>query len=128
MFPYLVAFVLFAPLIGIWMVEGGEFAGSIGVEGSPNGATLAFAAYALGTAVIATICARSRRRQVPLAAVPPDPAAGYRFRNFAACLLIMNLVFLLVFLYGFGASGVWLGDVGKGEFRDVLKQRLRGLG
>ena len=53
MYKYLVAFVLISPLVGIHMVENGEYAASIGVYGHDNGATIAFALFAGAVAVVA---------------------------------------------------------------------------
>ena len=55
MYKYLVAYVLLTPLLGIWFVEHGEYAGSIGVDGYPNGTIYAFGAYALGTLLVASL-------------------------------------------------------------------------
>jgi hypothetical protein len=116
-YKYIIGFVLVTPLIGIWLVEGGEYAGSIGVAGYPNGATAAFAAYALGLAAVAWLCG-GRSRQ-PARAMPARGASA-RFHGFAGKLLIFDVGFLLVFLFGFGAQAVWFGDVDKGEFRVSL--------
>jgi hypothetical protein len=115
MYKYLVAFLLLAPLLGVWMVEGGEYAGSIGVTGYANGATFAFALYAVGVAVIATLCATDTR--APAEVFVPSRVADARFRTFSNKLLFVEVAYLLIFLFGFGAVGTWFGDVGKGEFR-----------
>jgi hypothetical protein len=123
MYKYLVAFVLLAPLIGIYVVEGGEYAGSIGVDGYPNGATLAFSCYVLGIVLVAYMSAGRKRRFASVAlSVEQNVIAGFEFRNFAANLLVFNLAFLIVFLLGFGAINVWLGSIQKGEFRANLGQ------
>jgi hypothetical protein len=118
MYKYIITFVLVTPLIGIWLVEGGEFAGSIGIDGYPNGATAAYALYALGLAAVALLC--SGRSRHPPPATMPEHGAGARFHTFAGKLLIFHVGFLLVFLFVFGAKDVWFGDVGKAEFRVSL--------
>jgi hypothetical protein len=115
MYKYLVAVVLIAPLIGVWMVEGGEFAGSVGVQGFPNGATLPFAIYVAFVAAVAVLTARPWRRaaivQVSVA------KANRRFRRFSNNLMIFECIFLIIFLFGFGAINIWLGSSSKGDFR-----------
>jgi len=123
MYKYLVAYVLLTPLLGIWFVEHGEYAGSIGVDGYPNGAFFAFGAYVLGTVLVALVVGRRRHvHTMPAGPVTHEAVAGYLFRNFAASLLVFNLAFLILFLLGFGAINVWLGAIQKGEFRANLGQ------
>jgi hypothetical protein len=117
MYKYLVAFVLLTPLIGIWLVEGGEYAPSIGTDGYPIGATAAFSVYAVAVAVIAWLVAG---RAAPVAELAPTIDANIVFRRFASNVLIVNGAFLALFLFGFGAINVWLGSMGKGEFRVSL--------
>jgi hypothetical protein len=122
MYKYLVAFVLMSPLIGIWLVEHGEYAGSIGVTGSANGATIAFAAYALTVAVVAiAVCGvRVHRKPAPLPLVAPQPGAGREYIHFSKNLLLLSGTFLLLMLFGFGGINVWLGTIEKGLFRATL--------
>lgn len=115
MYKYLVAVVLLTPLIGIWLVEGGEFAASFGVAGYENGASTAFAAYALTVAVVAWLSAGRPRAELLLPARRRQADANLQV--FGGNLLIVSAVFLAVFLFGFGAIKVWTGAVGKGEFR-----------
>lgn len=116
MFKYLVAFVLLTPLVGIMLVEGGEYAVSVGVDGSSNGAALAYLLYALGVAAVAFVSSRwSRRTTIPTPRPTQNPDAA--FRQFSANLLAFNAIFLVMFVFGFGAIDVWTGAVGKGEFR-----------
>lgn len=115
MYKYLVAVVLLTPLIGIWLVEGGEFAASIGLAGYENGASTAFATYALTVTVVAWLFAGRARGELLLPARRRQADAN--LRSFASNLLVVSAVFLAVFLFGFGAIKVWTGAVGKGEFR-----------
>ena len=64
MYKYIVAFALLTPLVGIWLVEGGEYAGSVGVEGSPNGAALVFALYVVVVVVVALMITGIRRQRL----------------------------------------------------------------
>ncbi len=118
MYKYLVVFVLLTPLVGIHLVEGGEFAASVGIDGFPNGASLAYAAYALVVGVTAWLCAGWRGAgAVRTTALPPADAP---FRRVASNLVVFQAAFLVVFLFGFGALNVWSGSIGKGEFRTSL--------
>jgi hypothetical protein len=122
MYKYLVAFVLVSPLIGIWLVEHGEVAGSVGVTGSANGATIAFAVYALIVAVvaIASCGARRNRKPAPLPVAAPQPGAGREYIHFSKNLLLLDATFVLLMLFGFGGINVWLGTIEKGLFRATL--------
>lgn len=119
MYKYLVSFVLLTPLIGIMLVEGGEYAASIGVNGYPNGAALAYACYAATVALVAWSC-RGRTSDITRASVANKKNIDARSLVFGKNLLWVNAVFLVVFLFGFGAIQVWAGAVGKGEFRTGL--------
>jgi hypothetical protein len=118
MYKYIVAFMLVTPLIGIWLVEGGEYSGSVGIVGYPNGATVAFALYAVGVALIAVACS-GRKHRLPEVHVPVEEANAM-FRRFSTSLLIFEIAWLLFFLFGFGAINVWLAIVPKQEFRTGL--------
>lgn len=121
MYKYLVSFVLITPLIGIILMEGGEFGATIGIYGHPNGAAWAYACYAAGVVIVAWLSSgnvsrkgKGSRREVDTA------AADARLEVFGKNLLWLNAIFLFVFLFGFGAIHVWAGNVGKGEFRTGL--------
>ena len=120
MYKYLVAFVLLTPLIGIWMVETGEHAAAIGVDGYPNGAAFAYAGYAAVVAAVAWLC-RGTRVMVRNRATRSQEI-DKQLRMFGKNLLILSSIFLVVFLFGFGAINVWTGDIGKGQFRVGLGQ------
>lgn len=115
MYKYLVGVVLLLPLLGILLVESGEFAVSVGLVGYENGASLAFGAYVLAVAGVAwTTRGKARSDHFVHASGSRDDA---RLRVYGNNLLIVCAVFLFIFLFGFGAIGVWSGDVEKGEFR-----------
>jgi hypothetical protein len=123
MYKYLVLFVLSMPLIGIWLVERGDFAMSIGVAGEANGATEAFAAFAGLLVLVALLTARDSRgpSDVHMQSVtPPDVLSSRQFTVFSNRLLLLSTVFLLTMLFGFGGFDVWLGKVEKGVFRATL--------
>lgn len=128
MFKYLVAFVLLSPLVGLWRIEHGAMAYSIGVVGHENGAMAAFFLYAFVLAVTAWLAstprARRRRRSAWIAEAPhtPEQAARARrdFRYFSTLLLVFNAGMLALMLFGYGGVQVWLGEVNKGAFRTSL--------
>ena len=129
MYKYLVAFALISPLIGIYLVEQGEYAGSVGVNGSPNGATAAFLAYlavVLITALIATRVPRFTIASTATARFDPEHAdqdcdvSAARFQEFSVRLFWVNVLFLMILLFAFGGIRVWFGTVGKGVFRATL--------
>lgn len=119
MYKYLVGFVLLSPLIGILLVESGEYALSIGVVGYPNGAGQAYAFYATTVALVAWL---SSGRFMRIMVLPSSNKRQFdaKLSLFATNLLWFNVVFLLVFLFGFGAIKVLVGEVGKGDFRTGL--------
>lgn len=122
MFKYLIMFVLISPLIGIWLVEGGEFSMSVGIPGEANGATAAFLGFIglmLAVAFTTSLAFRGRRAHV---APPPRLAAdsGHMFMHFSGRLLVVNCLFLFVMLFVFGGIQVWMGTMEKGLFRATL--------
>ncbi len=118
MYKYLVALVLLTPLIGIYLVEQGEYSLSVGIGGFDAGASIAFACYALAVSVIGWWSSRIGR--IETATPSQDSLIAARFKRFALRLLALEIVFLLVFLFAFGAINIWTGAVGKGPFRSEL--------
>jgi oligosaccharide repeat unit polymerase len=118
MYKYLVLFVLLSPLVGIYLVENGETAASIGIPGYANGASLAYGLYAALVATIAWAIGSGAGAGRP--GLFPIPGSDRRFRQFAINLLLFDGAFLLLFLFGFGAINVLMGSVGKGAFRSDL--------
>ena len=96
------------PLIGVMRMEDGAFGNSIGMHGYPNGASAVYAMYA---AVLLTTYFGLRASAA---------RNGPRFNAYAQLLIGLFLPILLVMLFGFGGWAVWLGQVGKGEFRANL--------
>ena len=129
MYRYIVAFALFTPLIGIFLVERGEHAVSVGLDGHPNGATIAFAAYCAVVITVAFVMARGitfapPRRRLGSSAAAIQPSVGTdgnaAFVQFAKRLIVVNVFSLLLILFGFGGIRVWLGMIDKGTFRSTL--------
>ena len=104
------------PLIGVIRMEGGVYGNSIGMYGYPNGVSVVYAIYA--AFLLATYAAlRIGTTTASPAAVVPREA---RFGVFAHLLVWLSFFILLIMLFGFGGWAVWLGQVGKGEFRANL--------
>ena len=114
-------FVLASPLIGIWLVEGGEFSMSVGIPGEANGATVAFLCFiGLMLAVaFATNAGFGRRQPLPVR-LRPTGEAERGFMHFSTRFMVINCVFLFVMLFVFGGIQVWLGTIEKGLFRATL--------
>lgn len=100
------------------MVESGEFAPSIGITGYPNGAGIAYGLYAATVALVAWLVARTSAKGSSVAL--PLANLDAKARRIGFNLLAFDTIFLLIFLFGFGAIHVWLGSVNKGEFRTSL--------
>lgn len=121
MFKYMIFFVLLTPLIGIWLVEDGAYASSVGEVGSPNGATRAFGAYVLGVLIVALLAAGRRHAPVTEKQRPQISVVSEReFFIFSRRLLLLNMVFLAVMLFAFDGIRVWMGALEKGMFRTSL--------
>lgn len=119
MYKYLVALVLMTPWLGVYLLENGEYGATIGMYGYPNGATLAYGGYAM-TVVLVALLARGCSSRAGAALQTDTRIIDARLQVFGNNLLILNAVFLVVFLFGFGAIQVWSGAVGKGAFRTDL--------
>ncbi|MDP2820537.1 MAG: oligosaccharide repeat unit polymerase [Polaromonas sp.] len=120
MYKYLIALVLGTPLIGIWLVERGEYALSVGIGGYPSGATVAYALYVVNILVVALMFSFFCNKQNTVSRPPTTAKAEKVFRQFSKLFLILTLLFLLLMLFGFGAINVWIGSIPKGEFRAGL--------
>ncbi len=99
-------------------MESGEYAASIGVYGHENGATMAFAIFALVVATIAWLTNGSGRNPSSIQVISKVP--DIQVQDFCKKLAFINFGFLSLFLFGFDALSVWTGAVGKGEFRANL--------
>lgn len=115
MHKYLVILAVLLPLLGVYQMERGAYGNSIGMHGYPNGATLAYAAYAFILLAAYFLTQRGRAKQ-PIKRTQPKN----NFRQFGTTVLVFLAVALFLMLFGFGALKVWLGVIGKGEFRANL--------
>lgn len=115
MFKFIVLFAVITPLIGIWMVENGAYAISVGHDGYETGATISYAIYAaLFFISMLTVISTEKKIKKNL---HPELISDYEFKQIALFFALINLIFLLVLLFVFGAIEVWIGAVGKGTFR-----------
>lgn len=116
MFKYLIGFVLFSPLIGIYLMEQGAYGLDIGMSGYNNGA---FNAYFLYVALV--IISFLIFKNINILRIQPNLGVSTKpvispYIVFA----VVNFIFLLIMLFGFGGINVLFGTVGKGEFRTNL--------
>ena len=118
MFKYLLFFVLFAPLIGIILVENGAYSISTAQFGHPNGAWLAYTVHCLVLLAVTywTIAKKlgfPRTKTTSISHLPP-------FVPLAYVILCVNFVFLAVMLFGAGGIEVLMGKAEKSGFRASL--------
>ncbi len=128
MFKYIVAFALFSPLFGIYFIEGGSYAYSVGKDGYPNGAFNAFSFFITiillfaFTVVYFTRGSRSKNLKNYLIENSnlEESMLQAKYTSFSSKLIIIHLVLLLIMLFGFGGIKVWMGIMDKGQFRIAL--------
>lgn len=117
MHKYIIIASVLLPLIGVLQMENGAYGNSVGKFGYPNGATLAYAAYAvvLLGAYFLVYC-RAEKTTVPVNVGEP-----WRFRIFStSATLLVLLPALAAMLFVFGGWQVWAGQIAKGQFRAHL--------
>ena len=118
MFKYCLGFALITPLLGMILVESGAYCWQCGRFGYPNGASIAFAAYALTVLLTFAIVIRLRSRTVTKQTVAKQ--SGGSFVSLALVILIVNTLFLFTLLFGAGGIRVLLGEAEKINFRVKL--------
>jgi len=120
MFKYFILFALISPLIGILMVENGEFGLSIGQTGYPNGAWKIYCVYMILAFLTSLVIVKIKRRghlnttQTYRALPNSEDKDFFAFTN---RLIVLNLFLLIILLFGFGGFKVWMGSMDKGQFR-----------
>jgi hypothetical protein len=97
-------------------MEKGVYGASIGMYGFQNGVTKIYAVYAV--IMLSTFFTIITRRKLP--EIQWCSALGQRYRPFALLTGLFILLMLTMMLFGFGAYRVWLGEIGKGDFRANL--------
>lgn len=118
MYKFWIYFVLLTPLAGMILVEMGTYCWQCGQVGHPNGASVAYAIYALLVWGIATALMRKDVRLFKTKVAFQSQLPG--FTSLATVVLILNgLFFLFVAIPGRGLQ-VLSGHIGKGEFRTEL--------
>jgi hypothetical protein len=127
-FKYIVAFALFSPLLGIYFIEGGSYAYSVGKDGYPNGAFNAFSLFVCIVLMFAfaviLITKRNRKRNLSNYLIgnteQEENKLQSKYFSFSTKLIAIHLILLLIMLFGFGGIKVWLGIMDKGQFRIAL--------
>lgn len=126
MFKYLFLFTLLTPLIGIYLVEDGEYAGSVGKDGHPNGAFEMFLVYVIIAITVALLVIFYRKKRLNRIREKSELVEENIHENetsyvvFSIAMMMFNLLLLVIFLFFFNAIGVWMGSVDKGVFRTSL--------
>lgn len=124
MYKYLIMFALLTPFIGIWRVEQGAYATSVGILGYENGATLAFSTY-LALLLLVTflsvngyVTRSSKIDYSPV--VQNNTEVKHSYVYFSTLLMMLNFGFLLIMLFVFDGAKVWFSNMDKGMFRVSL--------
>ncbi len=114
MFRAVLLFYLFSPLLGIYLMEQGAFGMDIGMKGHPNGATFAYFIYLVAFGISFYIFKGNRLFKIKI----NSPKMDNQFvkRRFIVAIYV-QIIFILIMLFGFGAIKVWLGLISKGDFR-----------
>lgn len=125
MFKYLIAFALLSPLIGVYWVEQGAYAMSVGKDGYPNGAFQMFAIYVLivfsSALLFSSLFRKFEFSEFKMVKNLDSCAIENRtYNQFSSKLFILHIILIIVMLFLFGGINVWLGAMDKGEFRVKL--------
>lgn len=104
--------LFFSSSYGMYLLERGEYSLTLGINGYKNGATAAYVGFWAIFFMILKVVKKVNFR-FPIG----TKTEIYNFTTSAKTYLAVNLLFLLLMLFGFGGYDVLLGDVGKGEFR-----------
>ncbi len=122
-FKIMVYAALLTPLLGIYQVENGAYAWSIGRDGHANGATLAFAIYLVVVFVGITLSSGTKFFRSGSVGIRSEFIVEMQSVNRIALVIISaNILFLVMLMFGFGGYKVLLGEVSKGEYRTSLGQ------
>ena len=113
MFKYLLYFVLVGPLIGVILMEYGAYSWSASTFGYKNGASFAFLGYI--ALVLLAFFFTIKTNLFPFSLKYRTP--NWHFKNLSIIIFTINLLFLIMFLFGFGGIDVLLLKIGKGELR-----------
>jgi oligosaccharide repeat unit polymerase len=100
---------------GLYRIENGAFAPSIGINGYENGV---LRVYMFFWALFFIIFWLAKKSKISLPIKPRQ--RNYNFNKYSMLYLIINFINLLILLIFFDAYHVWFGDIRKGEFRISL--------
>jgi hypothetical protein len=127
LFKFIVRVAILFPLVGIWLMEGGAYGGSVGQRGYPNGATWAYLIY---YAAVALFTMRTLQRAGTFR------LAGWRRGTYSLrrpseinfrCTLFM-VAMLAFLLYGLGGINNYYGLTNAGTFRASLTGASAAIG
>jgi oligosaccharide repeat unit polymerase len=119
LFKFIVGIAILFPLVGIWLMEGGAYGGSVGQRGYPNGATWAYLIYYVAVAffTMRTLQRTGTFRDAGKRRKPYSLRHPWKI-NFW-CTLIMGAM-LAFLLYGLGGINNYYGLTNSGTFRASL--------
>lgn len=116
MYKYLLLFTFGAPLLGIIFMEGGTHGWSIGIDGHPNGASIAYAGYAIVVLFFAYLSGMRWKSRVVFPDTQPSKLLA-QYTRYIGGVLLVECILLVILLFGFDGIRVWTGEVQKGTFR-----------
>ena len=117
MIKYVLAFILFSPLIGIYIMQQGVVSLTSYDIGYPNGAFEAFFAYIVIILVSLWLTYSTKFLNIPLKQVN---TSSFNFHNAGKTAFYYNVLIFLIILLGFGSINTFLGLTNKGDFRITL--------
>lgn len=113
---YYTFYILMSSFVGIVLMEFGQFGPDIGMTGYPNGASVIYLFHAI-LFFISFFVFQSFNKASQSSYTPINNREYMSIAGIVNCLLFSALLFLLFIA---GAYQVWLGVIGKGEFRSTL--------
>lgn len=116
---YYMAYVLLSSLVGLILMESGQYGQDISMIGYPNGASLNYFVHLI--VFLLGFCLSKE-----IVKVPKNLHIEYCSpRSYLSIACLVNFVMLLGIIYLIfiaGAYQIWSGEIGKGEFRSGLGQ------
>ena len=116
MFKYILFFVIFSPLLGIILMENGAYGWVSRQYGYINGVSIAYLMHALVLLFFTFITIKKGFTLVNLKN-HKEKWSDVNFCEISKIILLINFLFLLIMLFGFGGYKVLMQEIGKGEFR-----------
>lgn len=121
MYKYIILYALLAPLVGVYLVEQGAYAMSVGKAGFPNGTFYIYSVYVVvivATIFFVNLLGRGGRKEGRQSLFSPEKSK--MFNSFGIHLFILHIALIFIMLFVFGGINVWLGVMEKGAFRVKL--------